>query len=136
MDKETWSLVISVVGLALGVLAAHAQLKAIAKRALKSGGDKARSWIARMEADADLYSKSPSALIAFLVKEFLSILKFLALAVAVFAVLKSDSFSVPVWGRQSILLAFTIWSGNKLADVSQIVRLTLRKVKTNHASDG
>ncbi|MCL7715133.1 hypothetical protein [Stenotrophomonas mori] len=89
MDKETWSLVISVIGLALGVLAAHAQLKAIAKKALKASGDKARTWIARMETDADLYSANPSVLISFLAKEFLMLLKFFFLTVAMLAVLKA-----------------------------------------------
>lgn len=89
-----------------------------------------------MEADADLYSANSSALISFLAKEFLSLLKFFFLTVAVLAVLKSDDFYVPLWSRQAIMLAYAMWVGNKLADVSHIVGLTLRKARKNHDNDG
>lgn len=136
MDKETWSLVISVVGLALGVLSAHAQLKAVTKKALKASGDKARIWMARMEADADLYSANSSALISFLAKEFLSLIRFFFLTIGALAVLRSESFSAPLWGAQAITLAYAIWVGNKLADVSHIIDLTLRKARKSHANAG
>ncbi|WP_156810420.1 hypothetical protein [Pseudoxanthomonas sp. GW2] len=136
MDKETLSVVLSTFGLLLGLISAQAQLKSMAKWALKTGGNRARAWVKRMDDDAELYASSSSALVAFIAKGLFSIAFFLALVIALLLLLRGDTFTAPLWVRQVIMLASTIWIGNKLADISNLVDLTLRKARRDHGNDG
>ncbi|MGY1459855.1 MULTISPECIES: hypothetical protein [unclassified Luteimonas] len=129
MDKDTWSIAISLVGLLLGLLSAHAQLKAVGRWALKATGERARAWMNRVQDDAELYANSASALVAYLVREAFALAFVLALSVAALLVLRGDTFTAPVWVRQGMLLLLMLWVGNKLADVSNMVDLTLRKAR-------
>lgn len=134
MDAETLSIILSVAGLLLGVLSAEAQLRSMAKWALKTSGDRARGWVKRMNDDAELYATSSSALVAFIAKQVLSIVFILFLATALLAVLRSDAFATPLWIRQAIMLLSAVWVGNKLADVSHLVDMTLRNTRGLHGN--
>ena len=136
MDKETWSIVLSVAGLLLGLLSAHAQLKSMTRWAFRISGEKARAWVMRMDEDAELYASNSSALIAFITKQVLSILLFLILVFALLSLLRGETFAAPLWVRQALMLLSGIWVGNKLADVSHIVDITLRKSRKPQGRDG
>ena len=136
MDRETWSIVLSVVGLLLGILSAQAQLKSMARWALKAGGERARAWVKRMNDDADLYASNTSALVSFIVKRVLSVIFVLSLVIPLIAVLRGDTFTAPLWVRQVIMVLGAMWVGNDLAAVSQMVEMTLRKARSKHAGDG
>lgn len=133
MDKETWSIAISVAGLLLGLLSAHAQLRSMARWALKATGDRARAWVNRINDRADLYASNSSALIAFLVKESLSVVTFLFFSIALLGLLKGDTFTTPLWVRQTLMLAIALWVGNRLAGISHLIDMTLRRAKEMHS---
>lgn len=136
MDKEDISLLLGIAGLILGVISAHAQLRAMGKWALQAGGDKARAWMKRLDSDAALYASNTSALVSYLAREAVSLIWFLFFVFGLTLVLKSKTFSAPPWVIQALMLVTGAWIGNKLADVSATVDLVLRKSKSASRSDG
>ncbi len=80
MSIETLGLAISLISLTLGLVSAWQQIKALILRAVRFGGDAAKSWAQREQSLIQMYLDRPSVLVAYLGKSGVSIfLLFIAL---------------------------------------------------------
>jgi hypothetical protein len=133
MDLNLWSFVLSVVGLALGLVSAYPQLRNFAKRTLKISTEGLDRWMEHLYRQADFYIAYPSALIAYISQSVFILGILFWLGIALLAPDSKDKIVAPAWVLLSLQLVFMYFLGKLGGDLLNTVRLVVRRAKQCHA---
>jgi hypothetical protein len=132
MNLNQWSFVLSVLGLALGLISAYPQLRGGAKRVLKIGTDGAIRLLNRLYSQADFFIAFPSALVAYIAK---SLFMLVAIFITALLFLRSDSpthLSLPPWLQLILSLVITFAIGKIGGDLLNVLRIIVKRAKQMH----
>ena len=134
MDLNTWSFILSVVGLILGFVSSYAHIKNFSLRALKAGGDAAERWLQRSDAQADFYISYPSALIAHIAYRSIMLLAILAAGLLVLKPGSGSPLPIPEWTSATLRLALAFSFGHVMASLTETVGNVTRRAKKKNAT--
>ena len=132
MDLNQWSLLLSIVGVVLGVISAYPQLRGAAQSALKMGAAGVTRMMGRLYAEADFFIAFPSALIAYAIRAVLLMVAISWIGHELLHPASPARLELPTWLEFPTTLVFAFIFGKVGGDLVNVLMLVIRRAKRLH----
>jgi hypothetical protein len=126
MSSNSWSLLLSALGLVLGFISAYGQIKGFFVRFSRFGKESASQWWQRRGEKIQALATYPSALIAYLARSFMFILATMLGAFVIVGLLHVYGIG-PLWLQKGVLLIASIAIGTEFGSLHPTIIDVSRK---------